>query len=377
VHAFVLGGANAHVILQRHEDTRPQSTRPEHESHLLGISAKSEAALRALSARYAQLFREMREDPAAAADMCYTAGIGRSRLPHRLAIVARGPAELAAGLESHARGQTPATTVSGHYRAAREPRLGFRLVGNTAVLTGLLRTWNIVPAVTLEHDPATAPDPAIARRVDIWIEIDATSGRAWIAGAAACAADSQTNPIVSLLRLAGELFVRGVAVDWSGVYRGGVRRKVDLPFYPFQRKRYTLLGRQPAQVTAIGTLQAAAPVAPDPLVAELRSCTSERRPALASRYVDETMRRVLRITDREVELDMQMPLVAMGIDSIMSTEIANAMKRDFEFEVPVVALLDGIHLQGVIELLCRYLDERQLTAVVATADSGEWEEGEV
>jgi len=41
-----------------------------------------------------------------------------------------------------------------------------------------------------------------------------------------------------LLKTLGELFVRGVPVDWRGFDRHWPRRKVSLPTYPFQRRRY-------------------------------------------------------------------------------------------------------------------------------------------
>jgi acyl transferase domain-containing protein len=39
-----------------------------------------------------------------------------------------------------------------------------------------------------------------------------------------------------LLGSLGELYVRGVQVDWEGVDQGHARRKVALPTYPFQRQ---------------------------------------------------------------------------------------------------------------------------------------------
>ncbi|MGH2414979.1 MAG: acyltransferase domain-containing protein, partial [Microcystaceae cyanobacterium] len=42
----------------------------------------------------------------------------------------------------------------------------------------------------------------------------------------------------TMLQSLGELYVRAVAVDWSGVDRDYPRRKVVLPNYPFQRQRY-------------------------------------------------------------------------------------------------------------------------------------------
>ena len=44
----------------------------------------------------------------------------------------------------------------------------------------------------------------------------------------------------SLLASLGELYVRGVRVDWSGFERYSVHRKVALPTYPFQRESYWL-----------------------------------------------------------------------------------------------------------------------------------------
>src|SRR6185436_577238 len=41
-----------------------------------------------------------------------------------------------------------------------------------------------------------------------------------------------------LLAAAGQLWTAGVAIDWAGLHRHGRRRRVPLPTYPFQRKRF-------------------------------------------------------------------------------------------------------------------------------------------
>jgi len=41
-----------------------------------------------------------------------------------------------------------------------------------------------------------------------------------------------------LLHSLGELYVRGVSVDWSGFDQDYSRRRIELPTYPFQRQRY-------------------------------------------------------------------------------------------------------------------------------------------
>ena len=41
-----------------------------------------------------------------------------------------------------------------------------------------------------------------------------------------------------MLESLGQLYVRGVAVDFSGLYGEAGYRRLQLPTYPFQRKRY-------------------------------------------------------------------------------------------------------------------------------------------
>jgi acyl transferase domain-containing protein len=335
VHAFGLGGANAHVIVARHEAGTVAPQPPTLPVHLLGISAKDEAALRELSVRYAERFDALQGDPAAVADICYSAGVGRARLTHRMAIVADSAAAFASTLRAFAAGNAPAEAIRAQCRTGRSPRVAFRLRpsgvhGAGEALVDLWRTWGI-SGTLFDPDSGKAPP-----RADVWLDIDPTMSPE------------------QLLKLAAELFTRGAPVDWRGIYQGVARSRVPLPFYPFQRKRYTLLGRAPTAASVIGSLN----LPPNPPQStsearELRNCPPERRAAVAGRYVETTTRRVLRVTDGE--LDMDLPLLAMGFDSIMATELTNALKRDMDFEVPVVAFLEGVSLRGVAELLCMHL----------------------
>ncbi|NEO43440.1 MAG: acyltransferase domain-containing protein [Moorea sp. SIO4A3] len=57
-----------------------------------------------------------------------------------------------------------------------------------------------------------------------------------------------------LLESLGELYVRGVAIDWSGFDRDYSRRKVVLPTYPWQRSRYWIdTAEKIAQPKAVST----------------------------------------------------------------------------------------------------------------------------
>lgn len=101
VSSFGMGGTNCHVILEeapnktRQADNAEKLERP---SHLLTLSAKTEAALQDLIARYVDYLA----DPEAAdlADICFTANVGRKAFQHRLAVVAASKSELREQLQA-------------------------------------------------------------------------------------------------------------------------------------------------------------------------------------------------------------------------------------------------------------------------------------
>ncbi|ONI86948.1 hypothetical protein ALI144C_09860 [Actinosynnema sp. ALI-1.44] len=56
----------------------------------------------------------------------------------------------------------------------------------------------------------------------------------------AAIAPDRDGGTVTMLRAAGRLWASGVALDWSALHQDHVRRKVELPTYPFQRTRFRL-----------------------------------------------------------------------------------------------------------------------------------------
>ena len=99
VSSFGITGTNAHVILEESPAPKetPQSSEAERAAHVLCLSAREVEALRNLSSRYASHLEKHVEQNLE--DVCYTAGVGRSHLEERLAIVGRSREEFVSRLK--------------------------------------------------------------------------------------------------------------------------------------------------------------------------------------------------------------------------------------------------------------------------------------
>ncbi|MFE8601584.1 type I polyketide synthase [Archangium violaceum] len=101
VSAFGLGGTNAHVVIEEApERTAPAASRP---FQLLQLSARSDAALEAMTARLAQHLKQNPGLPLP--DVAYTLASGRRTFDHRRFVVCRDSPDAIAALESLHPGQ--------------------------------------------------------------------------------------------------------------------------------------------------------------------------------------------------------------------------------------------------------------------------------
>ncbi len=123
LNSFGFGGANAHVILGDAPPAPARST-PHPGPHLLTVSGRSEAGLRA---RLAQLTECLEHDAIPLADLCHTASARRDHHPYRRGVVGADRASLTAAI-SHAMDQ-PVAPVP-----AARPQVAF-------VYTGMGPQW--------------------------------------------------------------------------------------------------------------------------------------------------------------------------------------------------------------------------------------------
>jgi amino acid adenylation domain-containing protein len=127
VSAFGFSGTNAHVILQAAPETAAVKATIERPLHLLLLSAKSEAALNRLAARYADhLAANPSQSPG---DICFTANAGRSHFDQRLTVIGESSAQLQRRLAEFGRGQATAGVRHGRVSRDAKARIAFLFTG--------------------------------------------------------------------------------------------------------------------------------------------------------------------------------------------------------------------------------------------------------
>ncbi|MGB3789465.1 MAG: beta-ketoacyl synthase N-terminal-like domain-containing protein [Phormidesmis sp.] len=203
VSAFGFSGTNAHLIVQSPPCQPFKTQRSTHEDRnleqldgacdlrvcLLPLSARSPAALNQLVARYVQYLAA--HPDLKLADLCFTASVGRSHFPYRLAAVANSVLALRQILidtlsgRSHSDCYCSDTLKSGSYQS-----------GHLA-------------------QPSSSESPSISPSV---------------VSLAAATADSLAD--------VAKRYTKGETVDWSALYQGRNHTKLASPTYPFQREYY-------------------------------------------------------------------------------------------------------------------------------------------
>lgn len=141
VSSFGFGGTNAHVVVEAPPaiatETAGAGRTADRPAQLFVLSAKSVEALRALAGRHANALPSA-GGPGTLADICFTAGAGRSHYEQRLATVVTSLSELQERLRYVAAGDNPAGVQFGSTSAER-PRIAMLFTGQGSQYAGMGR----------------------------------------------------------------------------------------------------------------------------------------------------------------------------------------------------------------------------------------------
>jgi acyl transferase domain-containing protein/non-ribosomal peptide synthetase component F len=142
-----------------------------------------------------------------------------------------------------------------------------------------------------------------------------------------------------LLSSLGQLFADGSTVNWSGVFDVDTRRRVALPFYPFQRVHHERTRDVPAERPRTGTTlsERVAAAHPDQRLEEIRS---------------EVRLQVARIVDLDPTSSLlDGPFTGLGLDSLMALQARNALAAELDRPLAPTVLFE----HDTIETLSRHL----------------------
>lgn len=313
VSSFGFSGSNAHVILEAPPARPPRREAPDRDCHLLVLSARTQPALLQSAQRY---LARLEDEADPIGDLCASAGAGRRRFRHRLAVigdsreafrgallafvedrehpdllVGEGSGSLVPGLTAglpSADGARRLHATSSTFRGAFELSDGDHLARTQAGLRALWESWGV------GADQATnlinAPVSEAVTGAVVWRD---------------------------LMRSLGRLYVEGVAIDWRGVEADFDRRPVSLPGYPFERQSFWL-DRVPVITPTAVRPGAAAIEVPGASVRGLVARILERDPTA---------------------IEPATPLIQYGLDSLMALELRRGLDAGFGVEIAVRTLM--------------------------------------
>ncbi|GHO44998.1 type I polyketide synthase [Ktedonospora formicarum] len=137
VSAFGFGGTNVHVVLEGGSEVPVSEHTVERETHILALSARSEQGVKELARRYV---RYLDSTPTALlADICYTAGTGRTHFAYRQALISSSLEELRTQLNALSAGEVVADSASGRVPQGERARIAFLFTGQGSQYIGMAR----------------------------------------------------------------------------------------------------------------------------------------------------------------------------------------------------------------------------------------------
>ena len=166
----------------------------------------------------------------------------------------------------------------------------------------------------------------------------------------------------ALLSAVAGLWVNGVNLHWSEYYCHERRRRVPLPLYPFQRKRYWLdaLAEDKAQsvqpVSKPENMMVADNYAESTQTAMSVSTMNNNESPSRKQQISESIKKVMDDTAGVVisSEEHELTFLQLGLDSLILTQLSLALKNKFDVQIAFRELLEDY---STINLLTDHLDK--------------------
>jgi amino acid adenylation domain-containing protein len=166
---------------------------------------------------------------------------------------------------------------------------------------------------------------------------------------------SDTSEVVDIYKAVGQLWAIGADLDWSKISPGSTNRRVPLPTYPFERKKFWLETRHADSPGPpdLSHHRADEPSPEEPLV--------NQSPTVASHLRQDRIESSLSVILEELsgtpaaQLDRTSTFLELGFDSLFLTQVSLVLQQKFQQTIGFRQLLEE---QCTVASLAEYLDAR-------------------
>ncbi len=164
----------------------------------------------------------------------------------------------------------------------------------------------------------------------------------------------------ALLSALGYLWVNGVTPDWRKFYENEKRRRIPLPTYPFERKKYWV-----DYIPRNASLQVGKPVDADNQLVEREISETPLEPAAIGQ--DKLSSTLIAILEETSGLSLDgvestTTFLEMGIDSLLLSQVAFKVQADFGVKIVFSQLMKNV---STIPLLADYIRTNRKEATIA------------
>jgi amino acid adenylation domain-containing protein len=161
----------------------------------------------------------------------------------------------------------------------------------------------------------------------------------------------------SMLVALGRLWIAGVSVDWAGFSATEKRRRIALPTYPFERKKFWI---EPSKSETPFTRQTTECAPTHICVKEVEmqptALNTSERPLRTGRLINELCDLLRSYTGADhSETPSSETFMDLGFDSMLLTQISQGVQKRFGVKVTFRQMLGDL---GTLNSLAAYLDEK-------------------
>ena len=195
INSFAFSGTNCHMVIEEAPEIASGDKAVEKDS-IFALSAKSINAMQELITKYIIFLKE--EKNLNIGDICYTSNIGRGHYGYRLAIISKDTDNLISSLEKCKMGDFGVNNQNDIYYGIHKIVPANRKTKEIGEITEEeKRNYNRASKSILSNNDNTCPD----------------------------------------MKKLCELYIKGASIEWKLLYKDGKKKRVQLPVYPFERKR--------------------------------------------------------------------------------------------------------------------------------------------